>query len=54
MLSPQHCKGEASVSNRKGKKIVAFELDVKFTWEGQVPQPPSRAQSKEERLGLES
>lgn len=30
------CKGEASVSNRKGKQIVAYELDVKCEWKGQV------------------
>ena len=30
------CKGEASVSNRKGKQIVAYELDVKLEWKGQV------------------
>ena len=28
--------GEASVSNRKGKRIVAFELNVKCVWEGQI------------------
>eukprot|EP00316_Scyphosphaera_apsteinii_P017607 CAMPEP_0119346264 /NCGR_PEP_ID=MMETSP1333-20130426/107915_1 /TAXON_ID=418940 /ORGANISM="Scyphosphaera apsteinii, Strain RCC1455" /LENGTH=199 /DNA_ID=CAMNT_0007358763 /DNA_START=98 /DNA_END=697 /DNA_ORIENTATION=- len=32
----ESCEGEASVSNRKGKRIVAFELDVKITWKGQV------------------
>jgi activator of HSP90 ATPase len=30
------CEGEASVSNRKGKRIVAFELNVKCKWKGQV------------------
>jgi len=30
------CTGDASVSNRKGKRIVAFELNVKCKWEGQV------------------
>ncbi|KAL3912941.1 MAG: hypothetical protein SGPRY_008159, partial [Prymnesium sp.] len=32
----ESCTGEASVSNRKGKRIVAFELNVKCKWEGQV------------------
>ena len=32
----EECKGEASVSNRKGKRILAFELNVKCKWEGQV------------------
>ena len=32
----ESCDGEASVSNRKGKRIVAFELKVKFKWEGSV------------------
>ena len=32
----ESCEGEASVSNRKGKQIVAFELNVKCKWEGQV------------------
>jgi hypothetical protein len=26
------CTGEASVSNRKGKRIVAYELNVTLTW----------------------
>jgi len=30
------CEGEASVSNRKGKRIVAYELKVVFKWEGSV------------------
>ena len=30
------CSGEASVSNRKGKRIVAFELKVTFEWKGSV------------------
>jgi len=30
------CEGEASVSNRKGKRIVAYELNAKFEWKGQV------------------
>ena len=29
-------EGEASVSNRKGKRIVAFELKVTCDWKGQV------------------
>lgn len=32
----ESCEGEASVSNRKGKRIIAFELNVKCKWEGQV------------------
>ena len=32
----EECKGEASVSNRKGKRIVAFELKVTCDWKGQV------------------
>lgn len=32
----EKCEGEASVSNRKGKRIVAFELKVTFKWEGSV------------------
>mmetsp|Transcript_9503 Transcript_9503/g.23625 ORF Transcript_9503/g.23625 Transcript_9503/m.23625 type:complete len:206 (+) Transcript_9503:27-644(+) len=32
----ESCTGDASVSNRKGKRIVAFELNAKFKWEGQV------------------
>jgi hypothetical protein len=32
----EKCEGEASVSNRKGKRIVAFELKVTCKWEGQV------------------
>ena len=32
----ESCTGEASVSNRKGKRIVAFELNVKCVWEGQI------------------
>jgi len=32
----EECEGEASVSNRKGKRIVAYELKVKFEWKGQV------------------
>ena len=32
----EKCEGEASVSNRKGKRIVAFELKVVFKWEGSV------------------
>ena len=32
----ESCTGDASVSNRKGKRIVAFELDVKCQWKGQV------------------
>uniref|UniRef100_A0A7S3FB77 Activator of Hsp90 ATPase AHSA1-like N-terminal domain-containing protein n=1 Tax=Haptolina ericina TaxID=156174 RepID=A0A7S3FB77_9EUKA len=32
----ESCTGEASVSNRKGKRIVAYELNVKCIWEGQV------------------
>ena len=34
--SLEKCEGEASVSNRKGKRIVAFELKVTFKWEGSV------------------
>ena len=34
--SLEKCEGEASVSNRKGKRIVAFELKVVFKWEGSV------------------
>jgi len=30
------CTGEASLSNRKGKRIIAYELDVKLTWKGSV------------------
>jgi len=30
------CEGEASVSNRKGKRIVAYELKVTCKWKGQV------------------
>ena len=30
------CEGEASVSNRKGKRIIAFELKVTFEWKGSV------------------
>jgi len=32
----ESCEGEASVSNRKGKRIVAYELNVKLTWKGSV------------------
>ena len=32
----EECKGEASVSNRKGKRIVAYEINCKCKWEGQV------------------
>jgi len=32
----ESCEGEASVSNRKGKRIVAYELNVKVTWKGSV------------------
>ena len=32
----ESCEGEASVSNRKGKRIIAFELKVTFKWEGSV------------------
>ena len=32
----EECKGEASVSNRKGKRIVAYEINVKCKWEGQI------------------
>lgn len=32
----ESCTGEASVSNRKGKRIVAYELDVKLKWQGSV------------------
>ena len=32
----KECKGDASVSNRKGKRIVAFELNCSFTWKGSV------------------
>lgn len=32
----EKCEGEASVSNRKGKRIIAFELNVTFKWEGSV------------------
>lgn len=32
----EKCEGEASVSNRKGKRIVAFELNVTCKWEGSV------------------
>jgi hypothetical protein len=32
----ESCEGDASVSNRKGKRIVAYELNVKCKWEGQV------------------
>ena len=30
------CEGEASVSNRKGKRIVAYELKVTCKWQGSV------------------
>lgn len=30
------CEGEASVSNRKGKRIVAYELKLTFKWKGSV------------------
>ena len=30
----EKCEGEASVSNRKGKRIVAFEIKVTCKWEG--------------------
>ena len=30
------CEGEAAVSNRKGKRIVSYELKVTFKWEGSV------------------
>ena len=30
------CEGEASVSNRKGKRIIAFELNITFKWSGSV------------------
>ena len=36
VTSLESCEGEASVSNRKGKRIVAFELNVKCKWTGQV------------------
>ena len=32
----EKCEGEASVSNRKGKRIVAYELKVTCKWEGSV------------------
>ena len=32
----EKCEGEASVSNRKGKRIIAYELKVTFKWEGSV------------------
>ena len=32
----ESCTGDASVSNRKGKRIVAYELNIKCKWEGQV------------------
>ena len=32
----ESCEGEASVSNRKGKRIVAYELKVKCEWKGSV------------------
>lgn len=32
----EKCEGEASVSNRKGKRIVAFELNVTCKWKGSV------------------
>lgn len=32
----EKCEGEASVSNRKGKRIVAYELKVSCKWEGSV------------------
>lgn len=36
VTSLEKCEGEASVSNRKGKRICAFELNVKCIWKGQV------------------
>ena len=30
------CEGEASISNRKGKRIVAYELKVTCEWKGSV------------------
>lgn len=36
VTSLEKCEGDASVSNRKGKRIVAFELDVTLKWKGQV------------------
>ena len=36
VTSLESCEGDASVSNRKGKRIVAFELNIKCTWKGQV------------------
>ena len=32
----ESCEGEAAVSNRKGKRIVSYELKLKFKWEGSV------------------
>ena len=32
----EKCEGEASVSNRKGKRIVAYELKVTCKWKGSV------------------
>ena len=32
----EKCEGEAAVSNRKGKRIISYELNVKFKWEGSV------------------
>ena len=32
----EKCEGEASVSNRKGKRIVAYELKVTCQWAGSV------------------
>eukprot|EP00308_Calcidiscus_leptoporus_P018090 CAMPEP_0119379362 /NCGR_PEP_ID=MMETSP1334-20130426/52320_1 /TAXON_ID=127549 /ORGANISM="Calcidiscus leptoporus, Strain RCC1130" /LENGTH=200 /DNA_ID=CAMNT_0007398847 /DNA_START=19 /DNA_END=621 /DNA_ORIENTATION=+ len=36
VTSLESCTGEASCSNRKGKRIVAYELDVKCKWKGEV------------------
>jgi len=32
----ESCEGEAAMSNRKGKRIVSYELKLKFKWEGSV------------------
>ena len=36
VTSLEKCEGEASVSNRKGKRIVAYELKVTCKWQGSV------------------
>ena len=47
------CKGDASVSNRKGKSIIAYELDVKCEWKGQVPLASTTHPTHPNRLAVE-